>query len=483
MRSEPNLCNKASFLPYLVGDMMKVTRVVAVAVTIASFGVGLSHAQNLRDVQAPAEFPPASYKGTQYVDSKGCVYIRAGIDGNVTWVPRVNRQRQLLCGQTPSRVAQGAPAAAPAAAAPVQITVAPPAPAPAAQAPAPRVATAPAAKPAPVKPAPTPRVSTTPAPKPAPRVVVRRPAVVAPVARATPAPKVVKAPPAKAAPQPRTVAKTVTVRTRQAACPGASPISQRYINSGTDLPVRCGPQTIRPVAGAATTATAGTVVTQQTRVVPRHVYDNRRADTVTQPPAGYRAVWEDDRLNPRRAEQTLEGIARSRLIWTQTVPRRLIERNTGRDVTSTVALVYPYTDMATQQRDLGTVTIVRRDGLLMKRIMRNGSAPVRQPTVSTRSAPAPVIQPKAKAQAQPAKPKAVTRGQYVQVGMFGSDANAKAAAQRLARTGLPARMGTLKRGGKSYRLVLAGPFDSAEKTRRALGQARQAGFNDAFVRK
>jgi len=69
-------------------------------------------------------------------------------------------------------------------------------------------------------------------------------------------------------------------------------------------------------------------------VVPRHVYEEQQATRVTSAtPKGYRNAWTDDRLNARRAHQTLGGKAQMDLVWTQTVPRRLIALSTGRDVT------------------------------------------------------------------------------------------------------------------------------------------------------
>ncbi|APX13652.1 hypothetical protein BWR18_03045 [Tateyamaria omphalii] len=450
---------------------MSFTRIAALAVCVASLSVGMGQAQSLRNGQTPAEFPPASFNGTQYVDSRGCVFIRAGIDGNVTWVPRVNRQRQLICGQTPSLSANAAAAARSTPTqttqgTPEQITVAPPAR---------PTATADAAPSAAPVPAPRPTVRTTrpaattaPTPQPAPRVVVQRPA--APVVRRT-APPPAQPTVVQAAPR------TVTAQRAVPACQGASPVSARYINSGQYGPVRCGPQQIARGSAAA--------VGPETRVVPRHVYENRTLQRAARVPEGYVPVWKDDRLNPRRAEQSLNGIAQTRLVWTQTVPRRLIERSTGRDVTATVPLVYPYTDVATQERNLGTVTLVRRNGQLMKRVQRKSSATARQPVVSTRSAPAPVVKAPARTAPKAAgkAPSATTQGRYVQVGTFGVPANAQAAAQRIARAGLPARIGRVTRGGKSYQVVLAGPFASSTDLSRGLQSSRAAGFSDAFVRK
>lgn len=267
--------------------MLKDFRPLAVLLTI-SLAVGTAaSAQSLRNVDQPAEIPPASYTGKQYVDSKGCVFVRAGFDGAVTWVPRVNRQRGLLCGAQPTFANQPVPAPEPTIApAPTVIAVATPTVRPAATARIPVQMLPRVAKPAPVQ----------------PRRVVQAPIY-----------KSIKPTPVQHAP-----VYIAPVKVADASgCP--------YVSS-TKHNVRCGPQADHP-GNYATGYDGGYTGIASTGVI--HV---RPAPAIT-PPPGYRAAFDDGRFNPNRGKQTHEGYVQMRLVWTSGTPRRLIDQNTDRDVT------------------------------------------------------------------------------------------------------------------------------------------------------
>lgn len=468
--------------PYPVGVFMKLTKFVSTAIFLAAFGAGALSAQT-RPGDTPAEFPPASFKGKQYVDSKGCVFIRAGIDGNVTWVPRVTRSRQGVCGFKPTLVEQVTeapePEAAPAQTAGVtQITN----PAPETVMPAPQARPRPVAK-------------ATPAPK-------AKPTVVRQVAK-RPAPAVDTAP--RPAPVPPSTPKQVVRNGAGSgtACPNASAIAQQYLQRG-NYNVRCGPQT-SPITGSAHGAQASgqpsktqsvamarsepsgpIAVSPHRRIVPRHVAVNRVNTTDLSVPEGYRQVWDDGRLNPRRAEQSLAGHREMTLIWTSTVPRRLLNRADGRDVTASVPLVYPYVDYERQQAELGQVTIVQRNGQVLKRVVRNTrraltpnanrqarvATVARAPVYSSRSA-APA--PQKSQRAQP-KGEVVGRG-FVQIGAFRNSDAAHARAKKIQRMGLPVRVGLYTKEGHTTRLVIAGPFNGQGAVDGVIRRLRNAGYN------
>jgi cell division septation protein DedD len=76
-------------------------RAISGAVAVLS-AVILMAAPAAAQTATPAETPPSEFAGNQYVDSAGCVFMRGEIGNTVAWLPRLNRDRQQVCGYAPS---------------------------------------------------------------------------------------------------------------------------------------------------------------------------------------------------------------------------------------------------------------------------------------------------------------------------------------------------------------------------------------------
>ena len=50
----------------------------------------------------PANLPPADYGLDEFIDNAGCAFARTETSGQVIWVPRVNAQREPVCGLVPT---------------------------------------------------------------------------------------------------------------------------------------------------------------------------------------------------------------------------------------------------------------------------------------------------------------------------------------------------------------------------------------------
>ena len=404
----------------------------AAAVVAAAFAT-MSHAQG----RPPAELPPAGFVGQQYVDSRGCVYIRAGHGGQVNWVARIDRARRPICGQTPSQkviaearreLAAPAPVVAPAAApAPVQTA---------------RAATPSGRAPAVSQYAPPPVTYGKPQPlaRPAPVAAAASAAApsAAPIARHAEAgghghwPRVPGWPsdngnqinpqgvPAQGGVLTPHSGGHPPLRHRSTGCPEDAPYGRIYdLTDGRNV-MLCAtkPHTLRNMTES-----------QARRHIERHDAAGRqvasaaaRPDLMT-PPPGYRAAWRDDRLNPARGERSAQGRQQMAQIWTEETPAEL-------------------RDPAYAKPD--------------------------QARVSSRGQVAPP---------------AVTGARFVQVGSFGQPGNASRAVAKLQGLGLPVQVSRGSIKGKPVQVVRAGPFASEAEASQALAAARRNGFGDAILRR
>jgi hypothetical protein len=425
------------------------------ACVAAALGFGAAPsvtAQTVSDIGGPAEAPPASYSANQYVDSRGCVFIRAGFGGQTNWVPRVSRSREVLCGYQPSL--------------PVQ-TAAPPAPQtrPAAQAPA-RTATV---APRPSTVAPRPQTAAA-APQPgATSGQVFRPAGSANTAgssRPQPSRSVTTIRQEPAAPT--RVATSGVAPNAATSCPNAPASAQPYLR-GDGL--RCGPQPQHPgdlarniagqaIGGGARSSRPGPRISAADAVIP------------VQPhiPDGYRMAWDDGRLNPNRGPRTAYGDQQMAMIWTDGLPRQQVQW-----VRATDANGQPVYVSRMRQNTAGVSGSIAPAPVVSTR----NPAAAAVPGTRTRT----VTGPRLDAPSSRATPESAEGHRFVLVGRYGSQADARIARDRLAAGGLGASIGQSERGGRTNFVVLAGPYGDAASLSNALQTARGAGFSGAMTRR
>lgn len=282
-------------------------KVLSVAVFAAVVVPLAAQAQTVAQIGGPAENPPAGFTGQQYVDSRGCVFLKAGLGGRVNWVPRVSRDRKALCGFPPTGTTR----------APIEMADESPAVAPVV------VAQAPVAKPAVGAPMET--IASLPKQR---RVEV--PPVVVPRVVAQPAPYAATPPR-----QTYEIATSSGVPQGKIGCYTSVPVPQRVklTNGGTAVVCTRGDGSMtgwRPPIYADGAGVGASLDDPAGRALPlgragsAPVQDYAAADVAPAMPAGYRLAWTDDRLNPNRGRGTAAGQAAQDQIWTRDVPAQLV---------------------------------------------------------------------------------------------------------------------------------------------------------------
>ena len=403
----------------------------ALAIVAASMGTAAT-ALTLAQAATPAETPPGGYSKDVYVDSRGCVYVRASIGSTVNWVPRLTRDREtVVCGMTPT-AAVASTSATP---------LAPPAP-----------------------------------PPPAAVMPVRAPSgsavhgVLVPQSASYSVPATGQGAGSYVAAGSTAVTRTMEVTCRTdgssarvriggdtiaVSCPRGMTRATSYVVTHADgsrsrlvaYPAPAGTGLAaghmqpggRVVIGGVPPGAPNTafgngygITTSAGPVdpVPNAAYTAVPAATArpVQIPTGYRPAWEDDRLNPYRGPRTPYGDAQmGAVLDTTKVPMPAAEATYVRTATA-------------------------------------------QTVVGSKSQPA--------AAAPASAPKLAPGARYVQVGAFGVAGNAKNALANLRGLGFSA---ATARTGSGLTLVMAGPFASTADIKRALTTLR-GHYPDAYTR-